>query len=246
MKVIVVLPAYNEAQNLPPIFDGLRNIVRETYNLELSVVLVDDGSTDDTVEVARRSSEGLETRIVQNERNLGLASTFMRGLEVATEAAENADVVVCMDADNTHVPGSVLSMIRTIAEGRDVVIASRYQPGSITRGVPLLRRGLSLGMSILFRIVYPIPGVRDYSCGYRAYRASVLKQLFQSEGDVLSASDGFSCMVRILLKLHKQGAIFGEVPMVLRYDEKAGASKMAIGRTVWRTLSVLVSERLSA
>jgi dolichol-phosphate mannosyltransferase len=138
-----------------------------------------------------------------------------------------------------------LSMIRNIAEGRDVVTASRYQPGSVTRGVPLFRRFLSRGMSVLFRSIYPIPGVRDYSCGYRAYRASMLKQLFQAEGEVLFASDGFSCMVRILLKLHKQGAICGEVPMVLRYDEKAGASKMAIGSTVARTLSVLLSERFS-
>ncbi len=246
MKIFIVLPAYNEAENLPPIFDGLRRIARDTYNLELAVVLVDDGSTDDTVEVARNSGDGLALDIVRNESNLGLAATFVRGLERATRAAGDDDIVVCMDADNTHVPGSVLSMMRNVAEGRDVVIASRYRPGSVTRGVPWFRRLLSRGMSLLFRAVYPIPGVRDYSCGYRAYRASILKRLFDSEGESLLASDGFSCMVRILLKLHKQGAICGEVPMVLRYDEKAGASKMAVGRTVVRTLSVLLSERFSA
>ncbi|MDP6978933.1 MAG: glycosyltransferase [Myxococcota bacterium] len=245
MKIFIVLPAYNEAENIPPIFDGLRRIARDTYNLELAVVLVDDGSTDDTVEVARNSGDGLALDIVRNESNLGLAATFVRGLEHATRAAGDDDIVVCMDADNTHVPGSVLSMMRNVSEGRDVVIASRYRPGSVTRGVPWFRRLLSRGMSILFRVVYPIPGVRDYSCGYRAYRASILKRLFESEGESLLASDGFSCMVRILLKLHKQGAICGEVPMVLRYDEKAGASKMAVGRTVVRTLSVLLSERLS-
>ncbi len=246
MKIFVVLPAYNEAENIAPIFEGLRRIARDTYNLELAVVLVDDGSTDDTVEVASRSGNGLALEILRNESNLGLAATFIRGLEHATRSAGEDDIVVCMDADNTHVPGSVLSMMRNIAEGRDVVIASRYQPGSVTRGVPPVRRVLSRGMSLLFRTAFPIPGVRDYSCGYRAYRASILKQLFDREGDVLLASDGFSCMVRILLKLHKQGAICGEVPMVLRYDEKAGASKMAVGRTVVRTLAVLLSERFSA
>ncbi len=245
MKIIVVLPAFNEAENLPHILEGLRNLVKDTYNLSVSIVLVDDGSTDDTVAIARECSTGLELELVENGSNLGLAATFIRGLRIATDAAADSDIIVCMDADNTHIPGSVLSMTRNIAEGRDVVIASRYQPGSISRGVPLVRQFLSRAMSILFRIIYPIPGVRDYSCGYRAYRASVLKQLFRPQGEVLFASDGFSCMVRILLKLHKQGAICGEVPMVLRYDEKAGASKMAIGSTVVRTLGVLLTERFS-
>ena len=150
-----------------------------------------------------------------------------------------------MDADNTHLPGLMLRMLNSIREGRDVVIASRYQAGAFIKGVPLHRRLLSWCMSLFFQCVYPIPAVRDYSCGYRAYRAAFLKTALARLGERLFSTEGFACMVGILLKLHKLGAIFGEVPMILRYDQKSGASKMRIGNTIIRTLAVLLRERFS-
>jgi len=109
--------------------------------------------------------------------------------------------------------------------------------------VPRLRRFLSRGMSILFRIVFPVEGVRDYSCGYRAYRAEFLQEALEDQGERLFAQDGFACMVGILLHLARADAVFGEVPLVLRYDQKLGESKMNVGRTVLRTLHLLVRER---
>jgi dolichol-phosphate mannosyltransferase len=87
--------------------------------------------------------------------------------------------------------------------------------------------------------------LRDYSCGYRAYSAGFLKDALAVEGEALFANDGFACMVRILLHLAKADAIIGEVPFVLRYDQKLGASKMNVWRTVARTLLVLARERFS-
>ena len=185
MRVWIVLPAYNEAENLPAIFHGIGRL------------------------------------------------------------AADDDVLVCMDADNSHLPGLIPRMVQMIREGRDVVIASRYRSGSVVRGVCLWRRWLSRGMSVLFKMIYPIPGVRDYSCGYRAYRAGFLQAAMERRKDRLFAKEGFACMVGILLRLHKEKAIFGEAPMVLRYDRKAGASKMKVGRTVLRTLRVLLRERFS-
>jgi dolichol-phosphate mannosyltransferase len=246
MRVWVVLPAYNEAANLPPVFDGFRKLARDTWNLDLRVILVDDGSTDGTPQAAAQSAQGLNVEVLVNERNMGLAETFTRGLRRAADAAGADDMVVCMDADNSHLPGQVLRLIREIQEGRDVVVVSRYRPGAVVRGVSLPRRILSRGMSVLFRVVYPIKGVRDYSCGYRAYRAGFLQQAIRSQGDDLFAvGDGFACMVRILLRLAKEDAVFGEIPIILRYDRKEGVSKMRVGRTVWRTLRVLLRERFS-
>jgi dolichol-phosphate mannosyltransferase len=168
----------------------------------------------------------------------------MRGMTEAASRAASGDVVVCMDADNSHIPGQILRMVREIREGRDVVIASRFRPGSVIRGVPWVRRVLSHGMSILFRAILPIEGVRDYSCGYRAYRAEFLKDALSVRADRLFAMDGFACMVGMLLHLARHDAVFGEVPLVLRYDQKQGASKMNVGQTVRRTLLVLVRERL--
>jgi dolichol-phosphate mannosyltransferase len=245
VRVWIVLPAYNEADNLPGLFERLREIARDAYRLELRVIVVDDGSTDDTATTARQAASGLAVELLRNDTNRGLAETFMRGMTEAARQASTGDIVVCMDADNSHVPGQILRMIREIQEGRDVVIASRYRPGSVVKGVPVVRRLLSRGMSILFRIVFPIEGVRDYSCGYRAYRAEFLKNALAVQGDKLFASDGFACMVAMLLRLAREDAVFGEVPLVLRYDQKQGASKMKVGRTVLRTLQVLVRERLA-
>ncbi len=245
MRVWIVLPAYNEAANLPALFGQLATVVEDTYNLDLRVLVVDDGSTDDTAAVALRHAGPLRTEVLRNESNRGLAETFMRGMTAAAERACPGDIVVCMDADNSHVPGQILRMIRGIQEGRDVVIASRYQRGAVVKGVPWTRRALSRGMSLLFRTVLPIGGVRDYSCGYRAYRAEALQRALSVQGDRLAAGDGFACMVSILLRLAREDAICGEVPVVLRYDQKLGSSKMKIGRTVVRTLLVLVRERLA-
>ena len=245
MRIWIVLPAYNEADNIPAILDGIRRLADDTYKADFSVLVVDDGSTDHTADVARKSAGALPIDVLVNETNMGLAATFMRGMIAAAERAAPGDVVVCMDADNSHIPGQILRMVRDIQEGRDVVIASRYQPGAVIRGVPFVRRILSRGMSILFQVVYPIAGVRDYSCGYRAYRAAFLQKALKAQGMRLFAKEGFACMVGIILRLDKEGAVFGEVPLVLRYDQKVGASKMNVGRTVLRTLGVLIRERLS-
>lgn len=243
MRVWIVLPAYNEAGNLPALFARLRELADEAYRVELRVVVVDDGSTDDTAALALREAGPLPVELIRNGTNRGLAVTFMRGMIAAAHQAAAGEIVVCMDADNSHMPGQIPRMIQEIQEGRDVVIASRYRPGAVVRGVPWLRRVLSRGMSVLFQIVFPIAGVRDYSCGYRAYRAELLQKALADQGERLFAQDGFACMVGILIHLSRAGAVIGEVPLVLRYDQKLGESKMKVGRTVLRTLGLLVRER---
>jgi dolichol-phosphate mannosyltransferase len=118
------------------------------------------------------------------------------------------------------------------------VIASRYQRGARVRGVPFSRQVLSKVASIMFRIMFPIQGVKDYTSGYRAYRYSVLKQAFQTYGDDFINRSGFSCMVDILLKIRKLDVIASEVPMILRYDQKGGKTKMNITKTIKDTLKV--------
>jgi dolichol-phosphate mannosyltransferase len=238
-----VLPAYNESKSIPLILDQLKLLVDDTYNLDLRVILIDDGSSDNTAEVASQRSWQLPIEVIRNETNLGLAETFMRGMTEAANRAKEGDIVVCMDADNSHIPGQIMRMLRNIREGRDVVIASRYQHGAVVKGVPLSRRFLSRAMSLLFRLVYPIKGVRDYSCGYRAYKAEFLQKILADYSQHLFAKEGFACMVGILLRMAKVGAICGEVPIILRYDQKAGASKMKVGVTIMRTLLVLMRER---
>jgi len=240
----VVLPAYNEARDLPGLLETLDDAMFEA-DLRYRIVLLDDGSTDGTGELAAEAAKRLPILVERHPVNLGLGATIRDGLMKAAELAEPRDLLITMDADNSHSPELILRMVRLAREGHDVVIASRYQPGSRVRGVPFLRRVLSYWGSWLFRILFPIPGVKDYTCGYRAYRASVLQRVLGTRGSSFFDQEGFQAMVDILLKLRRErDLIFGEVPLVLRYDLKAGASKMNVARTIKNTLLLMARRRL--
>jgi dolichol-phosphate mannosyltransferase len=241
-KVIVVLPAYNEEENLGALLERLDETMYDD-GLAYRVVIVDDGSSDRTGQVAEEYAKYIPIRIERHKVNQGLGATIRDGLYVASTMCADRDIIVVMDADNTHTPGLIRSMTRLIQEGSDVVIASRYQPGSYIRGVPVHRTLLSLGARFLFQLTFPIKGVRDYTCGYRAYRGPVLREAFQKYGEQFINEDGFQCMVDILLKLRVMGVIFREVPLILRYDLKGGASKMKIVHTVFHTLALMLRRR---
>ena len=99
---------------------------------------------------------------------------------------------------------------------------------------------------MLFTLLFPTRGVHDYTSGYRAYRDSVIRAAFAEYGDDFVGETGFSCMADVLLKLRKQGALFGEAPLRLRYDQKGGDSKMRVFRTIWLTLLLLGRHRVGA
>lgn len=242
-KVWVVLPAFNEEASLPPLLDALEEAMAEA-DLPYQVLVVDDGSTDATREIAREYARRLPLTLEVHEVNLGLGAAIRDGLTRAAREAAPDDVLVTLDADNSQTPELIPRMVRRVREGCDVVVASRYRPGSHIRGVSPLRRGLSYWGSWLFRLIFPTRGVRDFTCGYRAYRAQVLAEALAAEGEAFFDQDGFQCMVDILLKLRRRGVIFNEVPLILRYDLKAGASKMKVARTAAKTLALLVRNRL--
>lgn len=243
-RIVIVLPAYNEAASLPPLLATIATFTADAGH-DAEVIVVDDGSTDGTSEAATSHPAQLAVRVLRNERNLGLGETFKRGILLAIEGTSPDDIVVSMDADGTHPAEIVPRMVELIRDGHDAIIASRFQQGSQIHGVPLHRRILSRGMSLLFRAVLPIPGVRDYSCGYRAYAAGALMRARDQFGPALFDKRGFVCMVDLLVKLDEMNASIAETPMTLRYDRKRGRSKMPVGRTVGDTLALLAKTRWS-
>jgi dolichol-phosphate mannosyltransferase len=245
--IFVVLPAYNEAEALPRLLRRIASISRAHFGHSLRIIVADDGSADGTPELAHQvaAAEDLCLEVVSHAVNQGLGAAIKTGLTTAlARSNDHDDVIVTMDADDTHLPGLIPRMVQMIEEGNDLVIASRFQPGARMLGIPRYRQLLSTGLSWLFRVVYPIPGARDYSCGYRAYRAGLLREAFERFGDTLFAERGFACMVDILIKLHLVGAIVNEVPMILRYDRKPGATKMPVKKTIVQTFRLLGRRRL--
>ena len=217
----------------------------EETGLDFEILLVDDGSTDATVEIATRWADKLPLQVQSHAVNQGLGATLRDGVQWACSLASGNDVIITLDADNSHTPELMNRMVRLVKEGHDVVVASRFRSGSRIRGVPLLRRFLSQAAGILFKILFPIKGIRDYTSDYRAYRAHVLQEVTSADPEFFD-QEGFQVMVDILLKLRRnRDLIFGEAPLILRYDQKQGASKMDVMGTALGTLSLIVRRRLS-
>jgi dolichol-phosphate mannosyltransferase len=242
-KVFVVLPAYNEESNVGGLIGSIARTMVE-HRMPFEIVVVDDGSTDRTIDVINEMAQIYPVRLLRHEVNQGLGGTIRDGLYEASRLTSDGDIVVTMDADETHTPGLILAMVRQIQEGRDVVVASRYQPGSRVIGLTPFRVVLSLAGSFVFRLLFPTSGLRDFTCGYRAYRSTVLHRALAEYGTSFIDQDGFQCMVDILLKLRRLSIVFGEVPMILRYDMKKSVSKMRVMRTVRNTLVLIAKRRL--
>jgi dolichol-phosphate mannosyltransferase len=244
MQVVLALPAYNEERALPLVLAAFERQVLSA-GLAASIVVVDDGSTDGTCRVAEEWSSRLPVRVVRHAANRGLGETIEDALRAAAATADPGDVIVSMDADNTHPPELIPAMVRLIAEGCDVVIASRYRRGSKVVGVSAFRQLMSYGARFLFQVFLPTPGVRDFTCGFRAYRAGLLQQAFQRYRGRLVTERSFACMLEILLRLREMGARMCEAPMILRYDLKVGASKMKVWPTVLTSLRLALRHRFS-
>lgn len=240
--IYIVLPAYNEEKTLPSLLEAIRENMDEA-SLPYRVIIVNDGSTDDTAGVVSHASARMPIEIVEHSQNKGLAEALRTGLLSVVNKSSPKDIIITMDADNTHTPGLIMRMVRMIREGHDIVIGSRYEKGARIIGVPFLRRFLSFSASIIFRVLFPIKGVKDYTSGYRAYRAGVIKEMFGIYGNDFINQPGFSCMVDVLLKIRKCSVIMGEAPLILRYDQKASTSKMKVFRTIRETLR-LIGKRL--
>ncbi|MBZ5589046.1 MAG: glycosyltransferase [Acidobacteriia bacterium] len=241
----VVLPAFNESEALPRLLASFAELGQAHRELELSFIVVDDGSRDGTAESARAASPGLRLELLAHETNQGLGFTLRDGLAAALSEAGDDDVIVTMDADDTHPVELIPAMVEALGHGADVVIASRFRPGARVVGVSPARRFLSGAAALLIALVFPTRGVRDFTCGFRAYRKGALARARDRFGTGFIAATGFQVQCDILLKLRALSppVHFAEVPLVLRYDRKPGASKMKVARTAFATVLLLVRRR---
>ena len=234
----IVLPAYNEESALPALLEGLKSVLANC-DFPSEVIVVNDGSTDRTLEIIRSFDTRLSLRVIDLQPNRGLARALKTGLSAAVAGAQADDVIVTMDADNSHPPALIPQMVGLVRNGSDVVIASRYRSGSRVSGVPRLRRLMSLGACGLFCLLVPIRGVRDYTCGFRAYRAELLIRAFALYPDTLIKQPGFGCMAELLMKLERLEPRISEVPLALNYNLRNRVSKMNVWQTARETLGML-------
>ena len=245
--IVVALPAYNEAEAVPRLLARIREVAPQLDD-SIHVIVVDDGSRDGTAEAAERSADGLPLQVVRHTQNRGLHGALDTCLRAAVAAfgekpGAAAGWIVTMDADDTHPPSLIPGMIARGKSGADVVIASRFRKGAEWHGGAWNRALFSYGVSWLFRVWWPMRGVRDYTCGYRAYRADVIRKAYERYGDSFVSEPSFACMPDVLWKVSRLDVTMAEVPLILFYDRKPGVSKMNVPRTIRRTLALIVRRR---
>ena len=236
--VIFVVPAFNEAANIPELLRKTHEKMR-CQDLKYRIILVNDGSTDRTAEVVFALQKNFPVDLVNCYPNQGVGVAFRLGLSRALQQSNGNDIIVTKEADNTSDLDILCEMLRKIALGYDVVLASCYAPEGKVLGTTLDRRVLSYVANFLINFFFPIKGIHTYSSFYRAYRAEVLKRAFFAYKGNLIGETGFTCMVGMLINLHRLPIRIAEVPMVLRGNVRKGMSKMNRTKTIFGYLLLI-------
>lgn len=225
--IVILLPAYNEEASLPPLMAKLETTLSQIGE-EYKIVVCNDGSKDGTQAVLKKYAQALPLEIIEHKINRGLGESSRDLFERAAEIAVSGDVIVRLDCDDTHEPEFIPRIIEKVRSGYDVVIASRFEAGGGQKGVSAYRAFISRGANLFMKVFFPITGLKEYSCGFRGYRAEKIKEAigFYGNNFIQLKGLGFTCTLEKLVKLKLINARFGEVPFVLRYDQKQGVSKM--------------------
>lgn len=236
--ILVLLPAYNEEDSLPRLLPKIKTTL-ENFGEDYRILVCNDGSRDKTQEMLEDYAKTLPIEIIRHKINRGLGESSRDLFERASELTKPGDVIVRLDCDDTHEPEFIPSIVAKVREGYDVVIASRFAPGGGQLGVNAYRAFISRGANLFMKVFFPIKGLREYSCGFRGYNAAKIQEAIGFFGNnfIQLKGLGFTCTLEKLVKLKLIGARFGEVPFVLRYDQKQSASKMVSSIT---TLGYLV------
>lgn len=241
--LFAVLPCYNEDKNIIDLAEVWIQQESKLLNKDiiLKLLIVNDGSDDDTLSVATKLSvENSNITVVNHEVNKGLGETLNTGINYVI-MQENVKYMCIMDGDMTQHPLYIHSMLeKMVVEELDCVIASRYRQGSGVEGLSFFRKFLSYGARAVYTMKLRIPNVRDYTCGYRLYKVSALKSLSKHYGVSILKEKGFACMLELLMKLNKENMKIGEVPFVLKYQFKKGQSKMNVLKTIKSSLNMII------
>lgn len=237
-KILLLIPAYNEERSIQGLIGRVQTLV-DNHDLDFKLVVVNDGSSDETLSVVRGFECSYPIEVIDVQPNQGLANAMRIGLQFAWNNLGENDILVTMDADDSHNPLLIPRMVLQIHEGSDIVIASRFQKGAVIKGLSSFRQVTGRGASLLFRTLIGLKNVKDYTCGFRAFSGRILLLAKEKYGNRMIEEQGFSCTAEILLKMSKLDAIIHELPMILRYDRKIGESKMKVGKTISQTLALV-------
>ncbi len=241
--IYILLPCFNEYKNLTILIDKINQL--KTYNFgKINLIIVNDGSTDKTdikINYLKKKSKNSIIYIKHN-KNLGLNMSLLSGFQTFIKKGKKNDIIVTLDSDNTHPISLIPKIIKPIKKnGYDIVIASRFQPGSNVTGLNLFRKSLSDSAKLIYKLIFSIKNVQDYTCNYRGYSFEILKRSGLIKRNFFIGKD-FSVVPDILINLNSKffDLKIKEVPLKLRYDFKIGESKLNVPKNIIKTLLLII------
>lgn len=232
MRPAVIIPTYNESDNLAALLADLHTIVPD-----LTIVVVDDNSPDGTGQLADQfAAQNPRIHPIHRPRKLGLGTAHITGIKWAL--SQNLEPILTMDADFSHSPRYLPDLIRAISN-LDTVIGSRYVPGGGTLHCSLPRKTLSRGANTFARLMLGLKAT-DCTAGFRAYRRAVLDSIDLDR----IVSNGYSFLIEMLYLCQKGGWRIGEVPIIFE-DRRRGKSKVS-KQEIIKALDTVVRLRMES
>lgn len=221
-KALVIVPTYNERDNLPPLIERLLKLP-----VPVEVLVVDDNSPDGTGQLADEiAAKHPQVKVLHRQEKNGLGRAYIAGFKWALE--RDYEFIFEMDGDFSHNPDDVPSFLKA-AQDADLVIGSRYRNGIRVINWPLKRLMLSMGAGKYVRLITGMP-ISDPTGGYKCFRRKTLQAL---DLDAIR-SNGYSFQIEMSHKIWRQGLRIAEVPIVFT-DRFVGTSKMS-RKIVWEAL----------
>ena len=221
-KICFVLPTYNEEENIGNIIQQILKEEKNQSKHTFSILVVDDNSTDETQTIVQRYiSLNSKVHLVTGQKK-GLGDAYKRGFKYALNDLE-ADLIFQMDSDGQHDASLIPAFVNYIEEGKDVVIGSRFVEGGTTPDFSFSRLLMSKVGNLLVRYIGGITQVKDCTSGYRAIRASYLKELDFS----YLSTRGYSFQSSLICDLAWRGANISEIPIEFS-SRQGGDSKLAL------------------
>ncbi len=237
---LFVIPAFNEADNVPRLLADLE-ARPELFPLGSRLILVDDGSSDDTVAVARAYEGPLPLEVLELGVNQGPGGAFRAGFAAALAGHPDGALVVTLESDTTSDLAALAEMLRRAQDGADLVLASVHNGGRMLN-VSAPRRILSRGAGMVVRRALDLDAM-TVSSFFRVYRASILDRGTAAFGDDLITERGFACKAEILAKLVAIGARVEEVTIDLDASLRVGESKMRLLPTLAGYMRLVAARR---
>jgi dolichol-phosphate mannosyltransferase len=218
-KLCLVIPTYNEKENIAKLISRVQAL-RDKLALQLNLVIIDDGSTDGTIEIVKNIMENSDNlRLIERPALLGIGSAYLDGFAFAL-AEVGSDYLGEMDADLQHPPETLIEMCNVAKQGVDIVIASRYIKGGGSVGWSLARRIVSRSANLLAKICTRTP-TSDLTSGFRVMSARAIRGLLETK----LSTKGYAFQIESLYVYKKMNMVFSEVPYFFE-KRKSGETKL--------------------